>query len=57
MNIVNISYMSKAEIESAFHGFDKDQLAAAVERLIQLVDKESESVSLSTNMCCCCCCD
>jgi hypothetical protein len=55
MNIVNISYMSKQEIESAYHQFDKEQLAAAVARLVKLIDDGPEDYS--SNACGCCCLD
>lgn len=51
MNIVNISYMSKAEIESAYHQFDKDQLTAAVARLLALI----EEGEYTPDPCGCCC--
>tara|TARA_R110000751_G_scaffold249074_1_gene348849 strand:+ start:500 stop:667 length:168 start_codon:yes stop_codon:yes gene_type:complete len=53
MNIVNISYMSKAEIESAYHQFDKEQLAAAVARLLALIDEGPKDYSSDSCGCCC----
>ena len=53
MNIVNISYMSKVEIESAYHQFDKEQLAAAVARLLALIEEGPKDYSSDSCGCCC----
>lgn len=53
MNIVNISYMTRQEIESSYHSFNKDQLAAAVERLIKLINDGSDGYLFNPCGCCC----
>ena len=53
MNVVNISYLSKQEIESSFRSFDKDQLEAAVARLIYLSEVEIADHIRNSNVCVC----
>lgn len=53
MNVVNISYMSKQEIESAYHQFDKEQLAAAVARLLSLSESDIANYARDSTVCVC----
>jgi hypothetical protein len=53
MNTVNISYMSKQEIESAYHQFSREELVAAVDRLIRLSEAEIDRFAKDAIVCVC----
>ena len=53
MNVVNISYLSRQEIESAFHTFDKEQLEAAVSRLLVLAEADLANYARDSTICVC----